>query len=83
MVSHVVIVVLGDLGRSPRMQYHANSFCNSFPSATVTLIGYQGEALIPQLNSIQPESLKVVRIMTENFDNMVIMIVYIKQKFLH
>ena len=22
---HIVVVVLGDLGRSPRMQYHANS----------------------------------------------------------
>ncbi|XP_025714872.1 chitobiosyldiphosphodolichol beta-mannosyltransferase [Callorhinus ursinus] len=35
---HVIIVVLGDLGRSPRMQYHALSFVKS--GFSVTLLGF-------------------------------------------
>lgn len=34
---HATVVVLGDVGRSPRMQYHALSLVNA--GATVTLIG--------------------------------------------
>ena len=37
----VMVMVLGDVGRSPRMQYHCLSLVqNSF---TVELIGYNGE----------------------------------------
>ncbi|KAF3818940.1 hypothetical protein GH733_012357 [Mirounga leonina] len=35
---HVIIVVLGDVGRSPRMQYHALSFVKS--GFSVTLLGF-------------------------------------------
>ena len=35
------VVVLGDIGRSPRMQYHAISLAKH--GAKVYLIGYQGE----------------------------------------
>uniref|UniRef100_A0ABI7W9G9 Chitobiosyldiphosphodolichol beta-mannosyltransferase n=1 Tax=Felis catus TaxID=9685 RepID=A0ABI7W9G9_FELCA len=35
---HVIIVVLGDVGRSPRMQYHALSFVKS--GFSVTLMGF-------------------------------------------
>jgi len=35
---HVIIVVLGDVGRSPRMQYHALSFVES--GFSVTLLGF-------------------------------------------
>ncbi|KAJ7806165.1 mannosyltransferase [Mycena olivaceomarginata] len=43
----VVIVVLGDIGRSPRMMYHAESFLeNDF---FTDIIGYGGSALIPSL----------------------------------
>ncbi|XP_045639864.1 chitobiosyldiphosphodolichol beta-mannosyltransferase isoform X2 [Ursus americanus] len=35
---HVIIVVLGDVGRSPRMQYHALSFLKS--GFSVTLLGF-------------------------------------------
>ncbi|XP_044088470.1 chitobiosyldiphosphodolichol beta-mannosyltransferase [Neovison vison] len=35
---HVIIVVLGDVGRSPRMQYHALSFAKS--GFSVTLLGF-------------------------------------------
>ena len=37
----VQIVVLGDLGRSPRMQYHASSILKH--GGDVQLIGYEGE----------------------------------------
>src|SRR5262245_39399783 len=39
----VTIVVLGDIGRSPRMQYHALAFASSL--AEVDLVGYAGSAL--------------------------------------
>jgi hypothetical protein len=38
---HVVVIVLGDLGRSPRMQYHANSLLAE--GHFVSLVGYTGE----------------------------------------
>ncbi len=42
---HVVVVVLGDTGRSPRMQYHAMSLSGVENIYQVTLIGYAGEPL--------------------------------------
>ena len=44
---HVAVIVLGDLGRSPRMQYHALSLLQDGHS--VSLVGYEGEDLIPDL----------------------------------
>lgn len=38
---HVIIVVLGDVGRSPRMQYHALSLVKS--GFSVTLLGFCSE----------------------------------------
>ncbi len=46
---HVVVVVLGDTGRSPRMQYHAHSFAEL--KYNVTLVGYEGEKCIPTVCS--------------------------------
>ena len=40
---HAVVVVAGDVGRSPRMQYHALSLAREVGCA-VTLVGYGGEA---------------------------------------
>ena len=46
---HAVVLVLGDLGRSPRMQYHAyslaclNSEANRSHAIKVSLVGYEGE----------------------------------------
>lgn len=40
--SHVAVVVLGDLGRSPRMQYHALALADA--GARVDLIGLAGSA---------------------------------------
>ena len=44
---HVVVVVLGDAGRSPRMSYHALSLLQN--GSDVTLVGYGGSSLLPQL----------------------------------
>jgi hypothetical protein len=42
--SHVGVIVLGDTGRSPRMQYHAISLINMCPEIQkVSIIGYSGE----------------------------------------
>lgn len=46
-IMHIVVIVLGDLGRSPRMQYHCQSLLDA--GHCVTAIGYEGEALIPAL----------------------------------
>ncbi|KAI9872042.1 MAG: mannosyltransferase [Pleopsidium flavum] len=45
----VQILVLGDIGRSPRMQYHAISIAKH--GAKVTIIGYQETDLHPELTS--------------------------------
>lgn len=42
---HVVVVVLGDVGRSPRMQYHALSLARS--GFSVTLLGFYSECRGP------------------------------------
>jgi beta-1,4-mannosyltransferase len=44
---HVIVIVLGDLGRSPRMQYHCLSLLEA--GHNVTAIGYKGERLVPAL----------------------------------
>jgi beta-1,4-mannosyltransferase len=46
---HFVVVVLGDLGRSPRMMYHVLSLLEQNHHHFVTFIGYTGELLIPAL----------------------------------
>lgn len=46
---HAVVMVLGDVGRSPRMQYHALSLAQLDPGLTVSLVGYEGERCIPDL----------------------------------
>lgn len=55
---HFVVIVLGDVGRSPRMQYHAASLLDE--GHVVSLVGYEGVELIPSLSS-KPERLNVVR----------------------
>jgi beta-1,4-mannosyltransferase len=44
-----VVLVLGDVGRSPRMQYHALSLARADPALRVSLAGYAGEACAPEL----------------------------------
>lgn len=55
---HVAVVVLGDIGRSPRMQYHAASLLEE--GHTVSLVGYDGVDLIPALCGLE-EGLNVIR----------------------
>lgn len=65
---HVVVIVLGDIGRSPRMQYHALSLLEH--KYRVTLVGYAGEDLIPQLSlSKWGAHLRVIRMNTPRFEN--------------
>ena len=48
---HILVIVLGDIGRSPRMQYHTLSLLqNNFK---VTLIGYTGTPLLSTLQTHQ------------------------------
>ena len=43
MSDEICVLVLGDVGRSPRMQYHALSLANMSEGTRVTLVGYEGE----------------------------------------
>jgi beta-1,4-mannosyltransferase len=52
-MAHIVVIVLGDIGRSPRMQYHAQSLCGMDEVERVTVVGYGGETV---LNSLQNNS---------------------------
>ncbi|KAB8346201.1 hypothetical protein FH972_023246 [Carpinus fangiana] len=52
----VQVVVLGDIGRSPRMQYHAKSLVEQ--GVRVQLVGYQESDLLPEL--VQHPLLQVV-----------------------
>lgn len=45
MSRSVAVVVLGDVGRSPRMQYHTASLAG-LPDTQVSLVGYSGEQCI-------------------------------------
>lgn len=46
-VKHVAVVVLGDIGRSPRMQYHAFSLARE--GARVDVIGYRRTPAFPEI----------------------------------
>ncbi|KIK97891.1 glycosyltransferase family 33 protein [Paxillus rubicundulus Ve08.2h10] len=46
----VAIIVLGDIGRSPRMMYHAESFAKL--EFSTYLIGYRGSKPVPSLTSL-------------------------------
>lgn len=50
------VLVLGDLGRSPRMQYHALSIVKS--GAKVDLVGYKGtDVPVPGKNESVPDAI--------------------------
>ena len=56
---HIVVVVLGDLGRSPRMQYHCQSLLDA--GHRVSVIGYKGEDLIESLRHEHNNRFQVIR----------------------
>ncbi|XP_019515883.1 PREDICTED: chitobiosyldiphosphodolichol beta-mannosyltransferase [Hipposideros armiger] len=55
---HVVVVVLGDVGRSPRMQYHALSLAKR--GFSVTLLGYCNSK--PHDELLQNDRIQIVRL---------------------
>ncbi|XP_051024059.1 chitobiosyldiphosphodolichol beta-mannosyltransferase [Acomys russatus] len=55
---HVVVVVLGDVGRSPRMQYHALSLAQS--GFSVTLLGFYNSK--PRDELLQSDRIQVVKL---------------------
>ena len=57
MTETVAVLVLGDVGRSPRMQYHALSL--AAPHRRVLLMGYRGERCVPDVEK-QPERIEQV-----------------------
>ena len=46
-----IVLVLGDVGRSPRMQYHALSLARSQGCRKVFLVGYRGERCVPAVEA--------------------------------
>jgi len=46
--SAVAVVVLGDIGRSPRMQYHCGSLAD-LPGTVVHIVAFRGERCVPSL----------------------------------
>ena len=53
---HIIVIVLGDLGRSPRMQYHCQSLLEA--GHNVTAIGYTGESVIPELHNDRLQAIR-------------------------
>ncbi|CAG8764399.1 13851_t:CDS:2, partial [Dentiscutata heterogama] len=51
LIKNVTIVVLGDIGRSPRMQYHALSFAQN--GWKVDLVGYDGSKPLTSITNNQ------------------------------
>lgn len=47
----VAVVVLGDFGRSPRMQYHALSLSRLPGVQEVSVVAYGGEAATPEVEA--------------------------------
>ncbi|RLN96850.1 hypothetical protein BBJ28_00008721 [Nothophytophthora sp. Chile5] len=68
---HAVVLVLGDVGRSPRMQYHAVSLAQLSPNLLVTLLGFAGERCVPavyahrnlQLRTFSPVTQRLPRVL--------------------
>lgn len=50
MAREAVVLVLGDVGRSPRMQYHALSL-SRLEDVHVTLVGFAGEPCCPPVET--------------------------------
>ena len=55
---NIAVLVLGDIGRSPRMQYHAASLSDA--NFNVDLIGYKGSDPIPQIK--QAEHIRLLHV---------------------
>lgn len=60
----VQILVLGDIGRSPRMQYHAISIAKH--GGKVDLIGYNGSSCCSHCAALEPLEMKADRAIIHN-----------------
>lgn len=60
----VAVISLGDLGRSPRMQYHAHSLAKLDDVKEVSLIGYEGEECMTLVQN--QEKIEVIRFAVED-----------------
>lgn len=54
------MLVLGDVGRSPRMQYHSVSLCQLPHVQHVDVVGYAGSDVIQELTSNRKVSLHLM-----------------------
>jgi hypothetical protein len=54
-MTRAVVLVLGDLGRSPRMQYHASSLSHHDKITSVIEVGYTGEKVMVDNNACVSE----------------------------
>lgn len=80
MSRHVVVVVLGDTGRSPRMQYHAMSLAAMEEVKHVTIIGYQGEKCADALRTNKKVvDRRYVMLGYDALDNLIISIAALKR----
>jgi beta-1,4-mannosyltransferase len=58
---HVVVLVLGDIGRSPRMQYHSRSLAELKEIDQVSVVGYEGEKPVESLRSNPKVSFRYIK----------------------
>lgn len=66
---HAVVIVLGDIGRSPRMQYHALSLSEETYISRITLIGYHGEKVLSSIT--EHKKINIIRIEPINLPSFV------------
>lgn len=57
--NNVTIVVLGDIGRSPRMQYHTLSFLKE--GFSVNIVGYSGSKPLQNISSHEKCNVKYLK----------------------
>lgn len=72
----ICVIVLGDIGRSPRMQYHTYSLSKLYPNSTIQLVGYSGTTcfdIINQQNNINIISFTPYHIVLNNNNNIIVL----------
>ncbi len=66
----LLIFELGDIGRSPRMQYHAQSLSklsSQGEKVHVDILGYEGEATLPVFSECENVAIHRIKPLTLNF----------------
>ncbi|XP_054285417.1 chitobiosyldiphosphodolichol beta-mannosyltransferase [Macrosteles quadrilineatus] len=70
----VTVVVLGDIGRSPRMQYHASSFLKE--GYQIDIVGYKGSRPLEYLRSHKNCSIKYLPEVPQQIKNLPVLLSY-------